>query len=587
MLWYQLADQWGLVGGTWADIDNLIADPGGEIFVRLSGTGSFMGGASNVVGYSYTEGSTPLVPGDESGAIGDMSIDVMNCNNASILLYKDEFYLQDNLHGSVLGEIENVSGSNDLNTMGGRSRLALLNVDRVIPPRSGTIGSVINAALGDVGITSDIIIDTQLSPDIINAPGFEGDVWVYVKELCSAHEVEVTVIREYIIVRPARQRLIDSTNILERNWQVQDIELAQTFDVAYYNYSPESNFLVYPKGGWTPDVQVYQVEANETITFEIPIEFFLTSINQPIVQDTVAKDYAGPGSFYSASGNDNLPVSAAFWTDFGGDMSFAIKGPGNVIEVTLTGPNYEPLSPYSISISDGSTSYSTLRITGTGMNYERMLYTEKTGLKPAEAPLEKGQEIDNVAIDTLGDAKRFALFARRLYSLPRQTYSTSARTFDRLEGSIPTIFYPTFDEFNDSLPAGYTFTSFNNEYSGVTFEEFTTELGNTVPQGFGEVAGSRIQLEDAMYRVRSVNITPDVVSIETEYDTLFSDLNPIYGAALWEDLPPDWGGMADAWEDAITFDFPQRTFTDFNTIFSGVNFKDFALLPLRLDRCAA
>jgi len=586
MLWYQLADQWGLVGGTWATIDNLIADPGGEIFVRLSGTGSFMGGASNVVSYSYTEGSTPLVPGDESGAIGDMSIDVMNCNNASILLYKDEFYLQDNLHGSVLGEVENVSGSNDLITMGGRSRLALLNVDKIIPPRSGTIGAVMNAVFGDVGITSAIILDTALSPAVINAPGYEGDVWVYVKDLCSAYEVEVTVIREYIIVRPTRQRIIDSTNILERNWQVQDIELAQTFDVAYYNYSPESNFLVFPKGGWTPEVQVYQVEANETVVFEIPIDFFLTSINQPTVQDTVAKEYAGPSSLYSASGNDNLPVSANFWNDFGGDMSFAIKGPGNVIEVTLTGPNYEPLSPYSISISDGSTSYSTLRITGTGMNFTRELYTEKTGLSANEAPLLKGQEIDNPAIDTLAEAKRYALFARRLYSLPRQTYSTSARTFDRLKGSVPTIFFPTFDEFSDGLPAGYTFTSFNNEYSGVTFEEFTFQLGNTVPQGFGEVSGSKIKLEDAMYRVRSVNITPDVVSIDAEYDTLFSDLNPIYGAALWEDLPPDWGGMADAWADVVLLDFAQRTFTDFNDIFSGVSFKDFALLPLRLDGCA-
>jgi hypothetical protein len=554
--------------------------------VRLSGTGSFMGGASNVVSYSYTEGSTPLVPGDESGAIGDMSIDVMNCNNASILLYKDEFYLQDNLHGSVLGEVENVSGSNDLITMGGRSRLALLNVDKIIPPRSGTIGAVMNAVFGDVGITSAIILDTALSPAVINAPGYEGDVWVYVKDLCSAYEVEVTVIREYIIVRPTRQRIIDSTNILERNWQVQDIELAQTFDVAYYNYSPESNFLVFPKGGWTPEVQVYQVEANETVVFEIPIDFFLTSINQPTVQDTVAKEYAGPSSLYSASGNDNLPVTAAFWEDFGGDMSFAIKGAGNVIEVTLTGPNYEPLSPYSISISDGSTSYSTLRITGTGMNYERLIYTEKTGLSSDEAPLLKGQEIDNPAISTLAQAKRYALFARRLYSLPRQTYSTSARTFDRLKGSVPTIFFPTFDEFSDDLPAGYTFTSFNNDYSGVTFQEFTVELGNTVPQGFGEVSGSKIQLEDAMYRVRSVNITPDVVSIEAEYDTLFSDLNPIYGAALWEDLPPDWGGMADAWADVVLLDFAQRTFTDFNDIFSGVSFKDFALLPLRLDGCA-
>lgn len=587
MLWYQLADQWGFVGGTWSTIDNLVADPGGEIFVRLSGTGRFMGPPSNIISYSYTEGSTPLVPGDESGAIGDVSIDVMNCNNASILLYKDEFYLQDSLHGSVIGEIENVSGSNDQITMGGRSRLALLNVDKVIPPRTGDIETIMTGILSDVGITTQVIYDAALSPDTVHAPGYEGDVWVYVKDLCAAFEIEITVIRDYIVVRPARQRVIDASNILERNWQIQDIELAQEFDVAYYNYSQETDFLMFPKGGWNPEVPVYQVAANETITFDIPLEFYATSVNQPQVQDTVTKEYAGPASVYSVSGNDNLPVTAAFWNDFGGSMSFAIKGDGGTLEVTLTGPNYEALSPYSISVSDGSTSYSTLRITGDGLNYERMLYTEKTGLSAAEAPLEKGQEIDNRAIDTLADAKRFALFARRLYSLPRQTYSTSARTFPRIKGSIPTIFYPTFDEFSDSLPTGYTFTNLNTDYVGVTFAEFTVEVGNTVPQGFGEVSGAKIQLEDAMYRVRSVTITPDTVSIDAEYDTLFEDLNPIYGAALWEDLPEAWTGLEDTWEDVIIFDYPQRTFTEFNSIFAGVNFKDFALLPLRLEACLA
>lgn len=585
MLWYQLAEQWGFVGGTWSFIDNLIQDPGGEIFVRLSGTGRFMGHESNVVSYSYTEGSTPLYPNDESGAIGDVSIDVMNCNNASILLYKDEFYLQDNLHGSVIGEVENVSGNNDLITMGGRSRLALLNVTKTIPPRTGDIETIMTGILSDVGITTNVIYDVALPTDIVHAPGYEGDVWVYVKEICSAFEFEVTVIRDYIVVRPVRQRVIDASNIIDKTWQIQDIELAQEFDVAYYNYSQETDFLMFPKGGWNPEVPVYQVAANETIVFDIPLEFYATSVNQPQVQDTVTKEYAGPASVYSVSGNDNLPVTAAFWEDFGGSMSVAIKGDGSVLEVTLTGPNFPELSPYSISVSDGSTSYSTLRITGDGLNYERMLYTEKTGLSAAEAPLEKGQEIDNFAIDTLDDAKRFALFARRLYSLPRQTYSTSSRTFPRISGSIPTIFYPTFDEFGDSLPTGYTFTNFNTDYVGVNFDQFTTQVGNTVPQGFGEISGAKVKLEDAMYRVRSVSITPDIISIDAEYDTLFSDLNPIYGAALWEDLAPAWTGLPDDWADVIVFDYPQRTFTDFNSIFAGVNFKDFALLPLRLEAC--
>ena len=580
MYWYQLASQWGLVGGTWSEIDNLIQDPGGEIFVRLSGTGSFQGGESNVVGYSYTEGSTPLVPGDETGAIGDASIEVVNNNDASILLYKDEFYLNDRIHGAVIGEVENVSGSNDLVTMGGRSRLALLNVDDIIGPKVGTIEQVFTSIFTQVGITQEIIFDTGLSTATIKTPGYEGDVWVFIKQLCSAYEVEVTVVQQYVVVRPTRQRTIDATNIIDTSWQVQDIELAQTFDVAYYNYAQETDFLVYPKGGWTPEVQVYQVEHNETVEFELDLEFFLTSVQQPTVQDTVAKDY-GTASVYAVSGNDNLPVSAAFWEDYGGAMSFEILGDGSRVKITLTGPSYEPLSPYSISISDGSTSYSTLRMVGTGTNFERKLYTEKTGLLPIEAPLEKGAEIDNPTIDTLEDAKRYALFARRLYSLPSQTYSTSATEFPRLKGSVPTVLFPTFDDFNDSLPADYSFTNFNEEYSGVTFDEFTTDIGNTVPQGFGEVPGSRIRLDDAVYRVRSSTITPDVISIEAEYDTLFSDLNDVYGAALWENLEPGWTGLGSTWSTVLTLPTGQKTFEDFNSTFANVNFKDFALIPMR------
>ena len=312
------------------------------------------------------------------------------------------------------------------------------------------------------------------------------------------------------------------------------------------------------------------------------MEFFLTSVQQPTVQDTVSKEY-DIASAYSVSGNDNLPVSAAFWTDFGGDMAFEILGDGSRVKVTITGPTYEALSPYTIGISDGSTSYSTLRMVGSGMDFNRLLYTEETGLGPDEAPTVKGAEIDNVAIDTLADAKKYALSARRLYSLPTQTYSTSSNTFKRLEGSIPSIFYPSFDDFDDSLFTGYTFANFNSDYSSLTFDEFTLELGNEVPQGFGEVAGSKIQLDDAMYRVRSSTITPDVVSIDAEYDTLFEDLNPVYGASQWSDLPPAWTGLAAIWDDVVIFDYPQLTFEDFNGTFGEVNFKDYALMPLRRE----
>ena len=584
MFWYLLDPEWVLLGDTWDNVNNLIADPGGEISVRTSGTGTFRGGPSNVVSYSYTEGSTPLVPGDESGAIGDVSMEVVDCNNSSILLYKDEFFLNDRLHGSVVGSVESVALSTGQVTMGGRSRLALLNVERTLQPQTGSIEEVLTYIFGVVGAGGNVVYDAALPETDINTPGYQGDLWVFVKQLASAYDFEVTVIRNFIVVRPVRERVIDATNITEENVQIQDIELAREFDVAYYNYEPESGFLVLPKGGWTPEAQVYQVNHNETVEFEVDLEFFLTSVQQPTVQDTVAKDY-GTASVYAVSGNDNLPVSAAFWNDFGGDMAFEILGEGNRLKITITGPNYEPLSPYSISISDGSTSYSTLRVVGDGMNFNRQLYTEKTGLKPSDTTVEKGAEIDNPAISTLQDAKDYALFARRLYALPSQTFGTSARTFPRLEGSIPFIFYPTFADYNSSVPADYSFNSFNSEYSGITFDQFTTQVLNTVPQGFGEVSGARVQLSDAFYRVRNVTITPDGISIDTEYDTLFRDLIAVFRAPQWKDVAPAWGGMAEDWDEVVVLEEVQKTFQDFNEIFEGVNFKDYALLPLRQTKC--
>jgi len=557
-----------------------------DIYVRITGSGTFAGHESNVINYSYTEGSTPLIPGDESGAIGDVTIEVLNENNASILLYKDEFLLNDGFHGSVIGEIENVSGSNDIINMGGRSKLALLNVDTVIPPRSGTIGNIIEAIANDLGITTNVVKDAGLSTETINVPGFEGDAWVYVKRLCSAYQVEVTLIRDYVIIRPTRQRTIASTNLLEKNWQLQDIQLAQQFDVAYYNYQPETDYLVYPEGGWTPDVQVYQVAAGETTEFELDLNFYLTSVQQPTVRDSVSKTYDS-ASAYSVSGNDNLPISAAFWTDNKGAMSFKILGDGSRLRVTITGPQYEALSPYTIGVSDGSTSYSTLRIVGTGMDFDRKVYTASTGLTAAEAPLLNGGEIDNPAIDTLADAKAYSLFARRLYSLPTQTYDTSSDDFPQIQGSIPSIFYTTFEEFDEQVGPTYTFTDFNTQYADLTFAELTTEFGNVAPQGFGEVAGSRVTLDDAVYRVRDTTITPNQVSFTAEYDTLFDDVNNVFGDYSWYELESTWATLGSTWATVIESPYSQLSFSDFNTIFTGATFTDYALIPLRREAIAA
>jgi hypothetical protein len=172
-----------------------------------------------------------------------------------------------------------------------------------------------------------------------------------------------------------------------------------------------------------------------------------------------------------------------------------------------------------------------------------------------------------------------------LYALPRQTFTTSSREFPRLEGSIPFVFYPTFADFNSSVNSEYSFNEFNSEYGGLTFDQFTTQVLNTVPQGFGEVSGARVKLADAFYRVRNVTITPDAISIDAEYDTLFEDLIAVFRAPQWKDTAASWTGMAEVWEDVVVLEEVQKTFQDFNEIFEGTNFKDYSLLPLRQTKC--
>jgi hypothetical protein len=159
---------------------------------------------------------------------------------------------------------------------------------------------------------------------------------------------------------------------------------------------------------------VYSVEANETVVFDIPVDAFLTEVRQPVVEDFVPQRLFGVLILYILSAQMTVcRVSAELWTDFGGRMSFELTDLGRNIRVTLRGPDLEDLSPYSISVSDGATEYSTLRIVGSGIFFDRQTVTIPTGLTMEETPQQFGQEIDNVFITTAEEAYAAGVRARR------------------------------------------------------------------------------------------------------------------------------------------------------------------------------
>jgi hypothetical protein len=521
--------------------------------------------------------------GDDSGGVGDISVGVADFRNDGIVLYKDAIKLTDDLYGSITGRIDSLSSTNGLLSLTGRSRLAFLNTPGVVSPGTTTIRGLFQKIFTAANLTQDIAFSPLVPDTTIIGPGYNDDLWVFLKKACATYQIEVSLINNTIYVQPVRGREVTIENIDSETYSLTDVDLSQSFDIAYYNYTQEVDALAFPRGGWTPEVPIYQVEAGETVVFDIPVAGYLTSVNQPVAQNFVAKDYSGSTSVYSVSGNDNLPIQADQWIAQGGKVSFELTQNGTVIQVSITGPNFKQLGPYSISVSDGATAYSTLRITGSGVFYDKKLLNIKTGLTPDIAPTEFGSEIDNPFISTLEQAWDAGVKTRQLYALPRHTLDLSGRSFVRKsytqyeyfklddmmygildgEGALAfvdlnesIILYQSFQQYNDSLPSGYAFSEFNLDFADANFNDFSATVVETYSQSFGALSGSRVRYYDAYFRVRSSDISQDRVSIVAEFDTLFSDFNDT---------------------------FASNTFEDFIEIAPGLAFTDWNLIPLRTD----
>lgn len=529
------------------------------IEVEVTGTGAFAGHKSNIGSYSYDEESTPTIPGDTSGGVGELSFDVAENADDTILLYKDTLRLTDSFSGSVTGLVDSLTTNDGITSVAGRAKLGLLNTTKTVTGGSTTLGAYVTALLNAGSITTNIDIDASLTSRPIIAPTVTGDLWVTLKDLCTAEQIEVALVDDTVAVRPLRARTIEPLNLSSENWSVSDVELAQFVEVNYYNYSTVTNSLVYPKGGWTSDVQVYQVDAGQTLVVDIPVDFYLTSIQQPTVQSTVARNYTGPNSVYAVAGNDGLPVPTAQWSDNGGALTVALKENGTIIEATIVGANIPNLAPFRIAVSSGpSDFYSTLRLIGSGTSFTRETLRWPTGLTDAETATEVGITIDNRFIDSYDDAVTAATLARVPYALPARTYGATARVVNRSSTDGPDVIYPAFDVWEATQNPLDDFSDFNTTWAGETFQDFTDSLLGSVVndfqnQAFGNVAGSRVRYRDAFYRVRRASSSQDEISFDAEFDTLMSDFN-----------------------DTQTGDF-----ADFNTTFAGLTFTDFALIPLR------
>lgn len=483
----------------------------------------------NAKEYSVTEDSTPVDAADTSGGYGQFTFGIPERIDAKRLRGKI-VDLEDAGQGTTQGIIRGLNGTAAGPSVTADSRLGALAVERTVGPFTGAIGDYFTHVLSLCGITTGIVVDDSIALYSVTFPGWTGDVWTHLKEMCAARRVEISLVSDNIVLRGLRDRVAENHRDSQVDWALDESQMARSVEIYNYSTSWNTNYPAWPAGGWTEDTPIQEgIGANEVLTFDLPLLSSLESISQPVCVDFVGRLH-NASSVYSISGSDGLPIPAAQWIAEGGKVEVAIGEDTRSLIVTVTGSRNEQYAPYSISMAAGTSDrYSSLRISGTGAFFQdRQLLTYRTAVDHSVVSDEVGVTIDSPFIFSRILADRAALWALKRFGGPKHTITVRSRGINRL-GETGSYRYPVIGEIN-AAHAGQTIGQINAAHAGQTIGEinaahFAMVSNDFANQAFGNVAGARVLRDDCWFRIRTATLTPEGISYTADSDTTIGDLN--------------------------------------------------------------
>lgn len=424
--------------------------------------------------YTVSEEASPVALGDSMGSVGTITFttpmpDPVMQPNHPINLYTEGWLknqairLADSRYGFTIGTVDSssVTANGTLLQVESQTRLGDLNIYNVqAEPFIGTLGDAFEYYLSLAGITTDLFVDESIASRAVAIPGWEGELWFHLKELTAAQDCDISLVSGVVLLRPIRTRVAERGKDIQRSTDNRTESLAQAVEVYLYKTEAIEDELVYPIGGWTPETEVLNVNAGETAEYTLELSSSLSSIQAPTMLTSVAQDYDAT-SVYTIVADDGLPVPVDQWEDFGGKVEITLNPDTTTLNVKLTGAEGVPTTgsgetsrAFSLALaSDTSGSrYSTLRIVGTGVRYERILKRVRTGVSAQNAPQDVGVTIDNIFINTIDDLYRAGTRAAKRFAGNMPSISGSLYSINR-RGDTGVASYPTYGEVQDALTA--------------------------------------------------------------------------------------------------------------------------------------
>lgn len=533
--------------------------------------------------YSVGEASSPLAAGDSSGAVGTFSVTLpvpdeyvtispgtpatpwrtIREVGAQILVDKT-VRIEDSRKGFTLGTIKESSESQDGGTIQitGTSRLGSLNVYGIqAQPFVGTLRNAFTYYLGLADVTTDLFVDDEIGDRPVVFPGWTGELWYYLKLMAAAQDCDISLVSGIILLRAIRKRIATNDRDTARTVNAGSNTLAESVEVYQYNNRSITNELVYPPGGWDPSVQVLTVNAGETTTYTLELSASVSSIQTPVMQTFVGSSY-NSSSVYTIVADDGLAVDPGLWVARGGSFSVTIADDTTHLSVELTGAVGIPTSTgseaqnFSVALGADTTGnrYSTLRIVGSGVGYNKEKKRIRTGVPASRTATEVGVTIDNPFISTVNDLYRAGTRAAKRFAGASMSLTGAVIGINR-RGDSGVVSYPTYEQVQTSLGA-VTYGGSETFYSGlglISYEDvrqywFELFRDDDSDQVFGNAQGARIfdRRSRRWYRIREASLTPGGISISSADD----DLNNGDIEGLYSDLT--YGGVQSLL-DAFTY----------------------------------
>ncbi len=266
-------------------------------------------------------------------------------------------YLVVRIDYATLQEVQTWSFNNDLYTLrfsigptfitlSGSSAVNVPKISRMIYSRTTLFGAI-SYYLALVGVVANY------SGPQTNAvfPGWSGNVWDKIKQMCTALLLEFSVVNNTIVVRPIGQNVFTVDQVQEASVSLSiGAPTARTVTMGYTNAAISN-----PDSGTTNNVYtgtlynaktagtVFSVNAGETVIQTVTTSNYPAIIEKPNYGDL---NYSGTYAVIDSS-SPAAVVSYALWSQYGGDISVSqnidsqtsldiyITGPGVVIPGTV------------------------------------------------------------------------------------------------------------------------------------------------------------------------------------------------------------------------------------------------------------